>query len=150
MLFVTPKPSISVVAGVLSNAQGQVLIAKRKNHQDQGGLWEFPGGKREDGEDSFVALRRELAEELGIEIASAIPLLNQTHEYPTKIVNLEFFRVPQWHGEVRGAEGQEICWAKTTELSAFQFPAANDAVVEVLRVSKPISRNTADRREYLS
>ena len=145
-----PKPSIAVVAGVISNAQGQVLIAKRKNHQDQGGLWEFPGGKREEGEDSFVALKRELSEELGIQIAAAIQLLKQTHEYPTKIVNLEFFRVPQWRGEAWGAEGQEICWAEPNELSEFQFPAANRAVVEILKASKPTNHNTEDQKGYLS
>ena len=81
---------------------------------------------------------------------AAIQLLKQSHEYPTKIVNLEFFRVPQWHGEVRGAEGQEICWAKTTELSAFQFPAANHALVEILKASKPTNHNTEDQMGCLS
>ena len=126
------KASISVVAGVLSNARGEILIAKRKQHQDQGGLWEFPGGKREDGENSLDALKRELAEELAIKIGSAEPYLVQRHEYPAKIVHLEFFRVQSWRGEVRGAEGQEIRWAKIFELGNYEFPAANKVVVEKL------------------
>ena len=126
------KASISVVAGVLSNARGEILIAKRKQHQDQGGLWEFPGGKREDGESSLEALKRELAEELSIEICAAEPYLTQRHEYPAKIVHLEFFRVKTWHGEARGAEGQDIQWAKISELGDYEFPAANKVVVEKL------------------
>ena len=120
---------------MLSNASGEILIAKRKKHQDQGGLWEFPGGKREHGEDSIDALKRELAEELAIEIGSAELFLVQRHEYPAKIVHLEFFRVRTWRGEARGAEGQEIQWAKIEELVNYDFPAANSIVVEKLATS---------------
>ena len=139
-----------VVAGVLSNTCGEVLIAKRKPHQEQGGLWEFPGGKREAGEDSFSALSRELLEELGIRISKASPLLNHTHEYPARIVHIEFFRVDAWSGRTRSAEGQEIRWVKSNELRNYQFPAANNIVVDCLMNKKPTNHNIEGRMGRLS
>ena len=123
------KPRIFVVAGILVNAAGEVLIAKRPAHLDQGGLWEFPGGKREQGESSLAALHRELAEELDINVIRAEPYLSQDHEYPKKLVALEFFRVFDWEGTVRGAEGQQVAWVPPRLLGKYSFPAANDIVV---------------------
>lgn len=123
------KPSIFVVAGVLLNNEQKVLIARRKAHQDQGGLWEFPGGKCEAGEQSSEALKRELKEELGVVILQAQSLLSKTHEYPNKIVHLEFFLIDKWQGDARGAEGQQIRWVEKHCLHDFQFPAANNEMV---------------------
>ncbi|MGR8946887.1 MAG: 8-oxo-dGTP diphosphatase MutT [Gammaproteobacteria bacterium] len=126
------KPTINVVAGILVNSDGEVLIAKRQDHVDQGGLWEFPGGKREVNESSFDALRRELAEELGISVIHATPFLSQDHEYEHKIVALEFFQVSRWNGHPHGAEGQTVVWIPSPRLSEYSFPAANEAVVRQL------------------
>ena len=123
------KPKIFVVAGILLNTAGQVLIAERPEHLDQGGLWEFPGGKREEGETSLAALQRELDEELNIKVTRAEPYLRQNHEYPQRFVALEFYKVIAWEGRARGAEGQPVKWVSPQNLTEYAFPAANELVV---------------------
>ena len=121
-----------VVAGILINTAGEVLIAKRPAHLDQGGLWEFPGGKREPGESNLAALARELDEELNIKVIRAEPYLSQHHEYAKKFVVLEFFQVFDWEGMVCGAEGQQVTWVSPHNLRDYAFPAANNIVVAQL------------------
>ena len=142
------KPTIYVVAGVLVDSNDEILIAKRQAHQDQAGLWEFPGGKREVGENAFVALRRELAEELDIEVSAAASILVHPHEYLSKVVHLEFFAVTAWHGQARGAEGQEVRWVAKNQLADFQFPAANNIIVARLTAADFTGRSTVGQMEY--
>jgi len=70
---------VHVVAAVISNARGEVLISLRHAHAHQGGLWEFPGGKVEVAEDAYAALCRELHEELGVDVIAARPLIRIPH-----------------------------------------------------------------------
>ncbi|HXH02898.1 MAG TPA: NUDIX domain-containing protein, partial [Candidatus Competibacteraceae bacterium] len=84
---------IHVAAGALVNGRGEVLITRRHDHQHQGGLWEFPGGKVEPGEGTEQALARELHEELGVEMVAARPLIRIRHAYPDKAVLLDVWRV---------------------------------------------------------
>lgn len=103
----TPMP---VVAGILRDRQGRVLLCQRPPGRPQAGRWEFPGGKREAGEDSPRALARELHEELGIRVHDARPLCSIRHDYPGQAIRLEGWQVRRWHGEPTGQEGQAMRW----------------------------------------
>lgn len=83
---------ISVVVAVIKNAHQHVLIAKRSNEKDHGGQWEFPGGKLESGESSLEALKRELYEELGIEVTLADFKGKIFHQYPQKLLTFIFMK----------------------------------------------------------
>jgi 8-oxo-dGTP diphosphatase len=100
----------------------------------QGGLWEFPGGKVEHGEDARTALARELHEELGIVVQDARPLITVRHEYPDKAVLLDVWRVSAFGGEPHGREGQPIEWVSPQELPDRGFPAANRPIVSAARL----------------
>ena len=123
---------IHVAAGVVENASGEILIAKRPPHLHQGGLWEFPGGKLEAEEDSLTALRRELAEEVNIRVKSATPLIQIPWHYGDKSVLLDVLYVDEYSGEAHGREGQDIKWVRRDALSQYDFPAANRAILTAL------------------
>ena len=82
-------PEIHVIAGALSDTEGRVLIAQRPRGRHMAGRWEFPGGKLAPGEDSCDGLKRELAEELGVIVREARPLIRLRHDYPDRRVLLE-------------------------------------------------------------
>lgn len=113
---------------------GRILIAKRPDSAHQGGLWEFPGGKLEPGEDRYAGLQRELREELGIEATSARPLIDLQHDYPDKSVRLDVWLVDDFAGEAHGAEGQPVRWVLPDELTQYDFPAANRPIVNAARL----------------
>ena len=121
---------LRVVAAVIHNPQGEILIARRPLHKHQGGLWEFPGGKIEDGEEAADALIRELQEELGITPTSFRPLLTVEHHYPDKSVRLEVWRVTVFDGQAHGAEGQPVAWVPPVRLAEYEFPAANTPILK--------------------
>ncbi len=123
---------VHVVVGVIINEENQVLIAKRASHQHQGDKWEFPGGKVEVDETSTEALKRELKEELGIEIQSANHLLNISHKYADKTVRLEVYEVIDWQGDAEGCEGQPLRWVDKSALNQYEFPAANAEILSAL------------------
>lgn len=120
---------IHVVAAVIRDPRGRILIARRADTQHQGGLWEFPGGKLEAGEAPATALARELHEELGIRIEQARPLITLPHDYPDKQVLLDVWEVTAFTGEPHGAEGQPLAWVLPKALPDYDFPAANAAIV---------------------
>lgn len=120
---------LHVAVGVVTNARGEVLIAKRPAHAHQGGLWEFPGGKLEQGESVQDALRRELVEELAVVVESARPLIQVHHAYDDVTVCLDVWQVDAFSGEARGREGQPIAWVPADALGEFRFPAANLPIV---------------------
>ena len=122
---------IHVVAGVIYNAsKQQVLIAKRPEHLHQGGLWEFPGGKVAENESPEQALKRELNEELAIEVSECSPFLLTEYDYSDKLIVLDVWAVHGFTGQPKGSEGQRICWVDISALNDYQFPAANYAVLE--------------------
>ncbi len=112
--------------------QGKILISKRLAHLHQGGKWEFPGGKIEPGENVLQALKRELFEELSIQIQQTRPLFCIPFSYPDKKVALHIWMVESFSGTAIGREGQEIQWVTPAELKKFEFPEANDFIVESL------------------
>jgi len=127
---------IHVAVGIITNHQGEVLIAQRPAHTTYGaGLWEFPGGKIEPQESIFTALQRELQEEIGIHILSAEPWFDLQHAYPNRTVHLHNWFVRQFSGEPYGAEGQVIRWVKASELCQYEFPEGNRLIIERLTLS---------------
>ncbi len=129
----TPLRSIHVVAGVITDARGRVLLARRKMDSDQPGLWEFPGGKREPGETSEQALARELNEELGIEVQGIdAPFIEVPQLYPDKRLRLEVRRVLAWQGTPRGREGQALTWVTADRLAKYSMPPADRPAVGAL------------------
>jgi len=131
---VSAEPRVLHVAvGILSDAAGAILIARRPDHVHQGGLWEFPGGKVEADETVQRALARELREELGITVQAAEPLLQVRHAYPDKDVLLDVWRVTAYRGEPHGREGQPLAWALPARLADFAFPAADAPIIVQLK-----------------
>ncbi len=124
--------AIHVAAGVLKNAQGQVLLAQRAADSHQGGLWEFPGGKIEPGEQIEEALHRELKEELGVQIERCRPLIRISHRYQDREVVLDTWLVNRWRGEPYGKEGQPLSWVAPAELSDWPMPAADQPILRAL------------------
>jgi len=123
-----------VVAAAVSDDSGRLLIARRPPDTHQGGKWEFPGGKVEEGEAPLDALARELHEELGIRARTFDPLITVLHDYPDKRVRLEVWRVVSFDGVAIGLEGQEVRWVTTKGLRAYEFPDANLPVLAALEL----------------
>jgi 8-oxo-dGTP diphosphatase len=126
----------------------KILIAKRADHQHQGGLWEFPGGKVESGESVQVALQRELEEELGLQcsIEDMRPLITIPFHYPDKSVLLDVWSVyngklPNTYAaenEFIGKEDQLLAWVEQAELASYAFPKANKAILDALLLPQKI------------
>jgi 8-oxo-dGTP diphosphatase len=125
---------IHVVAGVLSDKAGQVLIARRAAGTHQGGLWEFPGGKLEPGETPSAGLRRELREELGIKVLTSRRLIEVEHDYGDRPVRLDVHRVLSYQGQPQGCEGQPLAWRDPRHLDPADFPAADRPVITALKL----------------
>lgn len=123
---------ISVVAGVLRDEEGRVLLSQRLPGKHLAGTWEFPGGKCEPGESPAEALARELSEELGIALGASDPLLGLTHHYPEKSVRLLLREVRNWQGQPRGCEGQPLKWVAVEQMPGLPMPAADRPIVRVL------------------
>jgi len=125
--------SIHVVAGVIRDARGRILLTRRTESRDMPGLWEFPGGKREPGETSAEALARELHEELGIEAEVGEWVMEVPQRYPDKRLRLEVRHVSAWKGQPRGREGQALTWVAPDRLQRYSMPPADVPVVAALR-----------------
>lgn len=110
----------------------RVLLAKRPTGKKHAGLWEFPGGKFELGEDLEQALKREILEELGVEVVAQTDLMDIRHRYPDYSVNLRVAMVTEFSGEPHGRENQEIAWIALDQLADYSFPKANQAILEKL------------------
>jgi 8-oxo-dGTP diphosphatase len=121
---------IQVAAGVVVNPFDEILITKRHESADQGGLWEFPGGKIENDEDPFNALARELKEEVGIVVTEAEPLVQVYHEYEAYAVTLSVFWVEDYDGTPEPCENQPMLWVAVEDLCRHDFPEANLNILE--------------------
>lgn len=129
------RASIRVAAGILRDGDGQVLLTDRTHAGSMQQYWEFPGGKREQGEDGPAALGRELFEELGVQIESCEHLTTIDHEYPEQRVCIDFYLVDSWRGSPQGREGQKLAWIPITELDAARILPADAPVIVALRAS---------------
>ncbi len=130
----TTEQALHVAVGVVRNNDGKILIAQRPQHVHQGGLWEFPGGKVENGEAIFVALQRELQEEMGIRVLAAQPLIKIPFQYPDKLVLLDVWQVDKFDGMAHGCEGQPYQWVEADNLHNYAFPAANHAIIMAVQL----------------
>lgn len=127
---------VHVAVAVIQDAGGRVLLTRRPDSAHQGGLWEFPGGKVERGEDLPAALRREIREELGIEVSTHQPLIDITHIYPDKTVRLDVHRVLRYWGTPLGMEGQPLEWVLPEHLSHYPMPAADRPICTALKLPR--------------
>lgn len=124
---------IQVVAGILRDGDARVLIAERLGDRAFVDLWEFPGGKIDAGETPGGALRRELQEELGVEIDSFAHFQRISHDYADRQVLIDFFLVSRWLGEPLGLQGQGIRWIPIDQLQEDMLLAADGPVVRALQ-----------------
>ena len=122
---------IHVVAGVIRDARGRILLARRTIGRDLAGLWEFPGGKVEPGESPEDALVRELREELGIEASVGESVLRVPQQYPDKRLVLDVRRVT-FRGVPKGLDGQALAWSPLQALAKYPMPPADRPVVAAL------------------
>jgi mutator protein MutT len=130
----TPSPvrPIEVAAGLVFR-NGRLLITQRRANDHLGGLWEFPGGKREPGETYEQCLRRELKEELDLEVEPGELIETIIHSYPEKTVHLRFYRCTCGSADTRLLGCQAAAWITREELSRYSFPAADERLLAQLR-----------------
>ena len=127
-------PIVLVAAVALLNRDGKVLIARRAPGRPLAGLWEFPGGKVEAGEEPETALIREILEELGIEIARAdlVPLTFASHAYQEFHLLMPLYLCKRWLGSIVAQEDQELRWVKPNELSLYDMAPADESLKTTL------------------
>ncbi len=130
-----PLPVVLVVAVALVDVDGRVLIARRPEGKPMAGLWEFPGGKVDDGESPEAALIRELGEELGIDVAASClaPLTFASHAYETFHLLMPLYVCRVWDGAVTPREGQELAWVRPNRLKDYPMPPADVPLIAMLR-----------------
>lgn len=127
-------PLIDVSAGLVFH-KGRLLITQRRATDHLGGLWEFPGGKRECDESDEACLRRELREELGIEVEVKELLESIRHDYPEKSVHLKFFRCVLLKGEPSPLGCDAVAWVTSAQLADYPFPEADSRLLGKLQAS---------------
>ncbi len=122
---------VLVAACALIDADGRVLIAQRPEGKSMAGLWEFPGGKIEDGERPEMSLIRELKEELGIIVREEClaPLTFASHLYPDFHLLMPLYVCRRWEGIVTGREAQKLKWVRPNDLRNYPMPPADEPLI---------------------
>jgi mutator protein MutT len=142
------KSLTHVVAAAVTDLKGRVLIAQRPPGKHLAGLWEFPGGKLDAGEDRRAGLTRELREELGITLFAPLrPLIRVRHTYDYGEVLIDMWVARQYSGEPRGLEGQALRWCTRDELESVELLPADGPIVAALRLPEKLTR--ASTRDYV-
>ena len=131
---------VDVAAGLVFR-DGKLLIARRFDDVHLGGLWEFPGGKREPDETFEACLIRELREELGIEVDVGQRVEMVTHDYPEKTVHLQFFRCDWKNNEPQALGCTEFAWVTASALDNYEFPAADEQLLQRLKTEASLWGN---------
>jgi 8-oxo-dGTP diphosphatase len=129
------RPLILVAACALIDIDGRVLLARRPEGKSMAGLWEFPGGKLDEGETPEVALIRELKEELGIDVAAncLAPFAFASHPYPRFHLLMPLYLCRRWGGNLQAKEGQTLAWVSPDKLADYPMPEADRPLVPLLR-----------------
>jgi 8-oxo-dGTP diphosphatase len=124
-------PTVLVAAAALIDVDGRVLICKRPKGKQLEGMWEFPGGKVEEGETLEGCLIRELAEELGITVAKncLAPFVFASHAYDSFHLIMPLFLLRRWEGLVQAREHEALAWVKPARLSDYPMPPADAPLV---------------------
>ena len=130
-LVLVVSNSLEVAVAVILKDQ-QILLAKRPEGKKHAGLWEFPGGKFEQGEGLEQALKREIEEELGILVLAHEELMDIAHEYADYSVLLRVALVTDFSGRPFGKENQEVAWVPFDSLNSYAFPEANTPILAKL------------------
>lgn len=133
-----------VVAGVVRDASGRVLIAQRPAGKHLAGGWEFPGGKLGAGEARAAGLARELREEIGIIVESARPLIRVRHRYAERGVLLDVWVVRAYRGDPAGLDGQQLRWCSGEELKIAPLLEADRPVVAALLLPERLDEMSSD------
>ncbi|NBX65836.1 MAG: 8-oxo-dGTP diphosphatase MutT [Proteobacteria bacterium] len=125
---------VTVVAGILIDGRGRILLTQRPPGKSMAGLWEFPGGKINTGETPEYALVREMQEELGIITCTDClqPLTFASHAYEDFHLLMPVFACRKWRGEPQGREGQNLAWASLQQLSSYDMPPADKPLIPLL------------------
>jgi mutator protein MutT len=144
-----PARIVHVVAGVLKDAGGAVLLAQRPPGKHLAGGWEFPGGKLEGGESRRAALARELHEEIGVEVRDARPLFSVTHAYPHRDILLDVWLVTGYRGVPSGLEGQTLRWCPPGDLPQADLLPADRPIVTALRLPERLTALVTDVYEIV-
>ncbi len=128
-------PIILVCAAALIDEEERVLIAQRPEGKSMAGLWEFPGGKIEQGETPEFSLMRELEEELGIETREGCfsPVGFASHSYDSFHILMPLFICRMWNGEPKALEHKELRWVKLQDLHNYEIPEADVPLISQLR-----------------
>lgn len=131
----TGIPTVLVAAVALFDADGRVLIARRPEGKSMAGLWEFPGGKVEDGETPEQALIRELQEELAVDTVESClaPFTFASHAYEEFHLLMPLYVCRKWTGTVTPMEGQQIKWVMPMRLRDYPMPPADKPLIAMLR-----------------
>ena len=136
----TPRPNgpaLRFVAAALIVRGGEILIGQRRSDQPMALQWEFPGGKIEPGESPEQALTRELAEELGIQASIGAPVTRIRHNYRHGgAVDLQFFAVHEFSGEINNQIYEQVRWVKLEDLTGYEFLAADRGLIKDLAAGK--------------
>ncbi|MGC1306340.1 MAG: A/G-specific adenine glycosylase [Phormidesmis sp.] len=132
-----PLPHKKIGVAVITNAQGKILIDRRKQEGLLGGLWEFPGGKIEPGESVEACVKREIMEELGIEIEVGSRLITIDHAYTHFKVTLNVFNCKHLSGEPQPIECDEVIWVTLDEIDEYPFPKANGQIIKAIKQQAP-------------
>ncbi|MCB1960800.1 MAG: Nudix family hydrolase [Rhodocyclaceae bacterium] len=132
----TKRKRVAVAAAVITRPDGQFLLGQRAPGTFYPGYWEFPGGKVESGEDARAALIRELDEELGITVDTCWPWLTREFDYEHAHVQLHFFEVPAWRGEINDHVHSALAWQHADSLTVGPMLPANAPVLKALRLPR--------------
>jgi len=136
---VNVRRAVDVVVGLIGDSSGRWLVNRRPLGDPLAGSWEFPGGKIQPGEAPLAALKRELDEELGIEVLEAQPVLVLEHDYPDKRVRLDVWHVLTFRGRATPREGQELRWVTAAQCRDLPLLPADGPIVARLGSLGPSS-----------
>lgn len=139
-----PRPHYEIAVGVIWR-DGRILIAKRPPEGLLGGLWEFPGGKREPGEELEATLVREVREELGLEVEPGSKIAVVDHAYTHFEITLHAFHCRHRAGRPEPRAAEDVAWVRPDELETYAFPAANRRIIEALEEQREDARSSPPR-----